>query len=131
MSLAEVSIRRPVLAVVMSLVIVVFGLVGFVFLGVREYPAVDPPIVTVTTNYGGASPDVVSAQITEPLEQSISGVAGIRTMSSTSADGRSQIRVEFDLAIPMDTAANDVRDKVALARQLLPVDADPPIVEKG
>jgi multidrug efflux pump len=131
MSLSEVSIRRPVLAVVMSLVIVVFGLVGFMFLGVREYPAVDPPIVTVTTNYGGASPDVVSAQITEPLEQSISGVAGIRTMSSTSADGRSQIRIEFDLAVPMDTAANDVRDKVALARQLLPADADPPTVEKA
>jgi multidrug efflux pump len=131
MSLAEVSIRRPVLAVVMSVVIVVFGLVGFEFLGVREYPAVDPPVVTVTTNYGGASPEVVAAQITEPLEQSISGVAGIRVMSSTSSDGRSQIRVEFDLAVPMDAAANDVRDKVAVARQQLPADADPPIVEKA
>ncbi|HTV18376.1 MAG TPA: efflux RND transporter permease subunit [Polyangiaceae bacterium] len=131
MSLAEVSIRRPVLAVVMSIVIVVFGLVGFKFLGVREYPAVDPPVVTVTTNYGGASPEVVAAQITEPLEQSISGVAGIRVMSSTSSDGRSQIRVEFDLSVAMDAAANDVRDKVALARQQLPADADPPIVEKA
>src|SRR5262245_5874142 len=131
MSLAEVSIRRPVLAVVMSIVIVVFGLVGFKFLGVREYPAVDPPVVTVTTNYGGASPEVVSAQITEPLEQSISGVAGIRVMNSTSSDGRSQIRVEFDLSVPMDAAANDVRDKVAVARQQLPADADPPIVEKA
>jgi len=131
MSLAEVSIRRPVLAVVMSIVIVVFGLVGFKFLGVREYPAVDPPVVTVTTNYGGASPEVVAAQITEPLEQNISGVAGIRVMSSTSSDGRSQIRVEFDLAVPMDAAANDVRDKVALTRQQLPADADPPIVEKA
>jgi multidrug efflux pump len=131
MSLAEISIRRPVLAVVMSILIVVFGLVGFTFLGVREYPAVDPPVVTVTTNYGGASPEVVSAQITEPLEQSISGVAGIRVMSSTSSDGRSQIRVEFDLSVPMDAAANDVRDKVAVARQQLPADADPPIVEKA
>jgi multidrug efflux pump len=131
MSLAEVSIRRPVLAVVMSIVIVVFGVVGFEFLGVREYPAVDPPVVTITTNYGGASPDVVSAQITEPLEQSISGVAGIRVMSSTSSDGRSQIRVEFDLGVPMDAAANDVRDKVSVARQQLPADADPPIVEKA
>jgi multidrug efflux pump len=131
MSLAEVSIRRPVLAVVMSILIVVFGLVGFMFLGVREYPAVDPPVVTVTTNYGGASPEVVSAQITEPLEQSISGVAGIRVMSSTSSDGRSQIRIEFDLSVPMDAAANDVRDKVAVARAQLPADADPPIVEKA
>ncbi|MET0411212.1 MAG: efflux RND transporter permease subunit, partial [Polyangiaceae bacterium] len=131
MSLAEVSIRRPVLAVVMSILIVVFGLVGFMFLGVREYPAVDPPVVTVTTNYGGASPEVVSAQITEPLEQSISGVAGIRVMSSTSSDGRSQIRVEFDLSVAMDAAANDVRDKVAVARAQLPADADPPIVEKA
>jgi multidrug efflux pump len=130
-SLAEVSIRRPVLAVVMSIIIVVFGLVGFRFLGVREYPAVDPPVVTVTTNYGGASPDVVAAQITEPLEQSISGVAGIRVMSSTSSDGRSQIRVEFDLSVPMDAAANDVRDKVSVARQQLPADADPPTVEKA
>jgi len=131
MSLAEVSIRRPVLAVVMSIIIVVFGIVGFEFLGVREFPAVDPPVVTVTTNYGGASPEVVASQITEPLEQSISGVAGIRVMSSTSSDGRSQIRVEFDLAVPMDAAANDVRDKVAVARQQLPADADPPIVEKA
>ena len=131
MSLAEVSIRRPVLAIVMSVLIVLFGFVGFKFLGVREYPAVDPPVVTVTTNYGGASPEVVAAQITEPLEQSISGVAGIRVMNSTSSDGRSQIRIEFDLAVPMDAAANDVRDKVAVARQQLPADADPPIVEKA
>ncbi|HKO95289.1 MAG TPA: efflux RND transporter permease subunit, partial [Polyangiaceae bacterium] len=131
MSLAEVSIRRPVLAVVLSILIVVFGVVGFEFLGVREYPAVDPPVVTVTTNYGGASPEVVAAQITEPLEQSISGVAGIRVMSSTSRDGQSQIRVEFDLNVPMDGAANDVRDKVSVARQQLPADADPPIVEKA
>jgi multidrug efflux pump len=131
MTLAAVSIRRPVLAVVMSILIVVFGVVGFKFLGVREYPAVDPPVVTITTNYGGASPDVVAAQITEPLEQSISGVAGIRVMSSTSRDGQSQIRVEFDLAVPMDAAANDVRDKVSVARAQLPADADPPIVEKA
>jgi multidrug efflux pump len=130
-TLAEVSIRRPVLAVVMSVVIVLFGLVGFKFLGVREYPAVDPPVVTVNTNYPGASPDVISSQITEPIEQSISGVAGIRVMSSTSRDGQSQIRVEFDLAVPMDAAANDVRDKVSVARRLLPADVDPPVVEKA
>jgi multidrug efflux pump len=130
-TLAEVSIRRPVLAVVMSVVIVLFGVVGFKFLGVREYPAVDPPVVTVTTNYPGASPDVISSQITEPIEQSISGVAGIRVISSTSRDGQSQIRVEFDLAVPMDAAANDVRDKVSVARRLLPADVDPPVVEKA
>ncbi|MEN9579163.1 MAG: multidrug transporter AcrB [Pseudomonadota bacterium] len=131
MTLAEVCIRRPVLATVMSVVLVLFGVVGFSFLGVREYPAVDPPVVTVTTNYPGASPEVISSQITEPLEQSISGVAGIRVMSSTSRDGQSQIRVEFELDVPMDAAANDVRDKVALARRLLPGDVDPPTVEKS
>jgi multidrug efflux pump len=130
-TLAEVSIKRPVLAVVMSVVIVLFGIVGFKFLGVREYPAVDPPVVTVTTSYPGASPDVISSQITEPIEQSISGVAGIRVMNSTSRDGQSQIRVEFDLGVEMDAAANDVRDKVSVARRLLPADVDPPVVEKA
>jgi len=110
---------------------VVFGLVGFSFLGVREYPAVDPPVVTVTTNYPGASPEVISSQITEPIEQSISGVAGIRVISSTSRDGQSSIRVEFDLGVPMDAAANDVRDKVSVARRQLPADADPSTVDKA
>ncbi|EYF06870.1 efflux RND transporter permease subunit [Chondromyces apiculatus] len=131
MTLAEVSIRRPVLAVVLSILIVLFGLVSLAFLGIREYPAVDPPIVTVTTSYPGASPDVIDTQITEPLEQNINGVAGIRTMSSTSRDGQSQIRVEFDLSVDVEAAANDVRDKVSIARRLLPVDVDPPIVEKA
>ncbi|HTV17689.1 MAG TPA: efflux RND transporter permease subunit [Polyangiaceae bacterium] len=125
------SIRRPVLAVVLSILIVVFGVVGFVFLGVREYPAVDPPVVTITTSYAGASPEVIAAQITEPLEQNISGVPGIRSLSSTSRDGQSQIRVEFDLSIDMDAAANDVRDRVSVARQQLPADADPPVVAKA
>ncbi len=131
MTLAELSIRRPVLAIVLSTVIVVFGLVGFTYLGVREYPALDPPIVTVTTSYPGASPDVISSQITEPLEQNISGASGIKVMSSTSQEGRSQIKVEFDLSVDMEAAANDVRDKVSVARRLLPADVDPPIVEKA
>ncbi|HEX2879380.1 MAG TPA: efflux RND transporter permease subunit, partial [Polyangiaceae bacterium] len=131
MTLAEISIRRPVLAIVMSTVLVLFGVVGFKFLGVREYPAIDPPNVTVTTNYPGASPDVVSTQITEPIEQSVSGIAGVRTIASTSSDGRSQIRVEFDLSVDLEAAANDVRDKVSIARRLLPQDVDPPIVEKA
>jgi multidrug efflux pump len=120
-----------VLAVVISLVLVLFGLVSVFTLGVREYPDVDPPIVTITTNYAGASPDVIDAAITEPLEQAINGVAGIRTMSSTSRDGASEIRVEFDLDVSLSEAANDVRDKVALARRSLPLDAEAPIVEKA
>ena len=131
MSLSETSIRRPVLAIVMSLIIVLFGLTGFYFLGVREYPAVDPPIVTVSTTYSGASPDVVASQITEPLEQVINGIAGIRTLSSESRQERSIITVEFTLGSDLDTAANDVRDRVARAARSLPVDANPSVVEKA
>ncbi len=131
MTLAETCIRRPVLATVISILLVLFGVVGFRALGVREYPALDPPVVTVTTNYPGASPDVIQSQITEPLEQNISGVAGIRVLSSTSRDGQSQIKVEFDLGSELEAAANDVRDKVSIARRLLPQDVDPPIVEKA
>ncbi|HWO11180.1 MAG TPA: efflux RND transporter permease subunit [Polyangiaceae bacterium] len=131
MTLAAVSIRRPVLAIVFSILIVVFGVVGFILLGVREYPAVDPPVVTISTNYAGANPEVIAAQITEPLEQNISGVPGIRSLGSTSRDGQSQIRVEFDLSVDMDAAANDVRDRVSVARQQLPADADPPVVAKA
>lgn len=131
MTLSEVSIRRPVLSTVLSLLLVLFGIVGFRALGVREYPAMDPPLVTVTTTYPGASPDVIESQITEPLEQNISGVAGIRVMSSTSSDGQSQIKVEFELGTSMEAAANDVRDKVAVAMKSLPRDVDNPIVEKA
>ncbi len=131
MSLSETSIRRPVLATVMSLVIVLFGLTGFYFLGVREYPAVDPPLVTVSTTYPGANPDVVASQITEPLEQVINGIAGIRTISSESREERSTITVEFTLDSDLNTAANDVRDRVARAARSLPVDANPPVVEKA
>ncbi|NQX00342.1 efflux RND transporter permease subunit, partial [bacterium] len=131
MSLSETSIRRPVLAIVMSLIIVLFGVTGFSFLGVREYPAVDPPIVTVSTTYPGANPDVIASQITEPLEQVINGIAGIRTLSSESRQERSSITVEFTLDSDLDTAANDVRDRVARAARNLPVDANPPVVEKA
>ena len=131
MSLSETSIRRPVLAIVMSLVIVLFGLIGFHFLGVREYPAVDPPIITVSTRYPGANPDVIASQITEPLEQVINGIAGIRTLSSESREERSSISVEFTLDSDLDAAANDVRDRVARAARSLPVDANPPVVEKA
>ncbi|MGD9765782.1 MAG: efflux RND transporter permease subunit [Candidatus Binatia bacterium] len=131
MNLSAISIRRPVLATVCSLVIVLFGVVSFLFLGVREYPAVDPPIVNVRANYAGANPSVIAAQITEPLEQLINGVDGIRVLSSTSSEERSQIRVEFNIGADLEAAANDVRDKVAQAIRLLPPDADPPIVEKA
>lgn len=131
MNLSETSIRRPVLATVMSLIIVLFGVTGFFFLGVREYPAVDPPLVTIQTNYTGANPDVIASQITEPLEQVINGIAGIRTISSESRQERSVITVEFTLDTDLDTAANDVRDRVSRASRSLPADADPPIVDKA
>ena len=131
MSLAETSIQRPVLATVMSLVIVLFGITGFSFLGVREYPAVDPPIVTIQTQYPGANPEVIASQITEPLEAVINGIAGIRTIASESREERSTITVEFTLDTDLDAAANDVRDRVARALRTLPVDANPPVVEKA
>jgi len=131
MSLSSISIKRPVLAIVMSLTIVIFGIIGFNFLGVREYPNVDPPVVTVEANYTGANADVIESQITQPLEESISGVAGIRTLSSVSREGRATITVEFDLEVNMETAANDVRDRVSRAARNLPPDADAPIVLKA
>ena len=131
MTISSLSIQRPVLTLVFSIVIILFGIVGFTYLGVREYPSVDPPIVTVTTNYTGANADVIESQITEPLEESINGISGIKTLSSVSSDGRSSIRVEFELGIDMDAAANDIRDKVSSAIRQLPPDADPPIVQKS
>ncbi|MGJ8661512.1 MAG: efflux RND transporter permease subunit, partial [Bacteroidota bacterium] len=131
MNIASISINRPVLATVMSIIVLIFGFIGFSYLGIREFPSVDPPIITVTTNYTGANPDVIESQITEPLEESINGVAGIQTMSSISSDGRSTVTVEFDLSVDLDAAANDVRDKVSAAVKKLPEDADPPIVAKS
>lgn len=130
-SLSNISIERPVLAVVMSIVIVLFGVIGFNFLGVREYPSVDPPVITVSTSYTGASADIMETQITEPLEESINGIDGIKTLSSISSDGRSNITVEFGLETDLESAANDVRDKVSRAVRNLPPDADPPIVTKA
>lgn len=131
MSLSSLSISRPVLATVMSIVIVLFGIIGLYSTGVREYPSVDPPIVSISTPYIGASAEVIESQITEPLEESVNGIAGIRTLTSNSSDGRSFIRVEFDLDVDLETAANDVRDKVSAAMRLLPPDADPPVVTKA
>jgi multidrug efflux pump len=124
MNLPSISINRPVLAIVMSLLIVLFGMIGFNFLGVREYPSIDPPVITVRTGYAGANADVVESQITEPLEKAINGIAGIRTISSASNQGNSVITVEFDLEVNLEAAANDVRDKVSQAVRNLPQDID-------
>ena len=131
MSLSAVSIQRPVLTIVLSVVILIFGAIGFTYLGVREYPNVDPAVITVSTNYTGSNADVIDSQITQPLEEDISSVAGIRTISSVSREGRSQITIEFELGVDLETAANDVRDKVAGAIGSLPTDVDPPVVAKA
>ncbi len=132
MSLPSLSLKRPVLAIVMSIVIVLFGVIGYKFLGVREYPSIDPPVITVRTNYTGANADVIESQITEPLEKAINGVEGIRTISSASNQGSSIITVEFNLGANLEAAANDVRDKVSQGLRLLPQDIDaPPVVTKA
>jgi len=131
MSLSSISIKRPVLATVFSIVILLFGFIGMTYLGVREFPSVDPPIITVSVSYPGANSDVIETQITEPLEQSINGIPGIRTLTSVSRQGGSNITVEFELGIDMETAANDVRDKVSQATRMLPRDVDPPTVSKA
>jgi multidrug efflux pump len=131
MSLASVSINRPVLSTVFALVILLFGIVGVTFLGIREFPSVDPPIINVRTSYPGANSDVIETQITEPLEQSINGIQGIRSLTSVSSQGSSNITVEFELSVDMETAANDTRDKVSQAMRLLPRDCDPPVVAKA
>ncbi len=130
-SLSSISIERPVLAIVMSLLIIIMGVVGFNFLGVREYPSVDPPIITVSTSYPGANAEIIETQITEPLEESINGIAGIKSLVSTSRDGRSTIRVEFGIDSNLEAAANDVRDKTSRAVRNLPPDAEPPVVSKA
>lgn len=131
MSLSSTSIKRPVLSTVFSLVILLFGAIGLSYLGVREFPSVDPAVISVNASYPGANSDVIETQITEPLEQSINGIPGIRTLTSRSSQGRSTISVEFELSVDMETAANDVRDKVSQAQRLLPRDADPPTVSKA
>jgi len=131
MSLSSLSIQRPVLTIVMSLVVLILGGIGFTYLGVRDYPSVDPPIVTVSTSFPGANSDVIETQITEPLEAAINSVQGIRSISSSSSDGSSRITVEFKLEVEMETAVNDVRDKVSGAMRRLPQDVDPPVVQKA
>ena len=131
MNISELSIKRPVLSTVLTLIIILFGIIGYQSLGVREYPSVDNPIISVTCSYSGANADVIENQITEPLEQNINGIPGIRSLSSVSRQGQSRITVEFELSVDLETAANDVRDKVSRAQRYLPDDCDPPTVSKA
>ncbi|HEY4111764.1 efflux RND transporter permease subunit [Puia sp.] len=132
MNISELSLKRPVLATVMNLMLILFGVVGYNFLAVRDYPAIDPPIITVNTNYTGANPELVASQITEPLEKNINGIPGIRTITSSSTLGSSYITVEFNLGVDLEAAASDVRDKVGQAQRSLPLDIDaPPVVTKS
>jgi multidrug efflux pump len=132
MSLSSTSIKRPVLAIVMNLSLVLFGLIGFHFLGVREFPSIDPPVVSVRTGYPGANADVIESQITEPLEKAINSIDGVRNISSSSNQGSSNITVEFNLTKDLEEATNDVRDKVSQAARSLPKDIDGlPVVAKA
>lgn len=132
MSLSTLSIKRPVLAIVMNLLLILFGIIGYTFLGVREYPSIDPAQISVRTNYAGANADIIESQITEPLEKSINSIDGIRNISSASSQGASNITVEFNLDKDLEAAANDVRDKVSQAMRNLPQDIDaPPVVSKA
>lgn len=131
MTISELSIRRPVLSTVFMLVILLLGVVGYTYLGVREYPNIDNPIISVSVSYPGANAEIIESQITEPLEQNINGIPGIRTLTSSSSQGSCWITIEFELSVDLETAANDVRDKVSRAQRYLPRDVDPPTVTKA
>ena len=132
MNISELSLKRPVLATVLNLMIILFGIVGFSFLAIRDYPAIDPAVVSVSTSYTGANPDIIESQITEPLEKQINGIPGIKTITSSSSLGNSNISVEFELGVDLEAAASDVRDKVGQASRSLPQDIDaPPVVTKA
>jgi hydrophobe/amphiphile efflux-1 (HAE1) family protein len=132
MNISELSLKRPVFATVMNLMIILFGVVGFTFLAVRDYPAIDPAIISISTSYTGANPDIIESQITEPLEKQVNGIPGIRTVTSSSTLGSSNITVEFNLGVDLEAAASDVRDKVGQAARNLPLDIDaPPVISKA
>lgn len=132
MNISEFSLRRPVFAIVLNIVIVIFGLIGYKFLGVRDYPALDPPNINVRTSYPGANAEIIETQITEPLEKAINSIAGIENITSRSSQGNSNITVEFKLGTNLEEAANDVRDKVSQAQRSLPTDLEaPPVVSKA
>jgi hydrophobe/amphiphile efflux-1 (HAE1) family protein len=132
MTISDFALKRPVTSIVLSLIIVLFGAVGYTFLGVRLYPAIDPPTINVQTGYTGANAEIIESQITEPLEKSINGIEGIKSISSSSSTGSSSINVEFNVGADLEKAANDVRDKTAQAARTLPQDIDaPPVVSKA
>lgn len=132
MSLSTLSIKRPVLTIVMNLLLILFGIIGYTFLGIREFPSIDPAQISVRTNYAGANPDIIESQITEPLEKAINSIDGIRNISSTSSQGSSNINIEFNLDKDLEAAANDVRDKVSQSMRSLPQDIDAaPVVSKA
>ncbi len=132
MNISEFSIKRPVFTFVMNIMLVLFGAIGFSYLGVRDYPAIDPPNISVSTAYSGANADIIESQITEPLEKALNGIPGIRNITSNSAVGRSNINLEFNLNVNLEAAANDVRDKVSQAARSLPQDlTSPPVVQKA
>jgi len=132
MNISELSLKRPVLAFVMNIILVVFGIIGFQSLGVRDYPAIDPPVISVSTSYSGANADIIESQITEPIEKAVNGIAGIKNITSSSSVGRSNINIEFNLEVDLEAAANDVRDKVSQATRQLPDDLQsPPTVSKA
>jgi len=132
MSLSTLSIKRPVLTIVMNVAIILFGIIGYTFLGVREFPSIDPAQISVRTSYAGANADIIESQITEPLEKAINSIDGIRNITSSSNQGSSNITIEFELEKNLEEAANDVRDKVSQAQRSLPQDIDaPPVVSKA
>jgi len=132
MSLSTLSIKRPVLTIVLNLTIILFGLIGYKFLGVREFPSIDPAQISIRTDYAGANSDIIESQITEPIEKAINSIDGIKNITSSSVQGTSTITVEFNLNKDLETAANDVRDKVAIAAKALPKDINnPPVVSKA
>ena len=124
MVISDIALKRPVASVVLSLIIILMGIVGFNFLGVRLYPAIDPPVITVQATYSGANSEIMESQVTEPLEKAINGIEGVKSISSQSSIGSSSITVEFNLGTDLEKAANDVRDKVSQATRTLPQDID-------
>lgn len=131
MTLSSICIKRPVFTIVLSLLILIFGAIGFYYLGVREYPVTDSPVITVSTNYTGANPDIIESQVTEPLEQALNSISGVRSINSTSSQGQSRITIEFTLETDMETAANDVRDMVSRTMRRLPADITAPSISKS
>ena len=130
MNLSELCIRRPVFASVLSLILLMVGLMAYSRLPVREYPNIDEPVVSVTTEYRGASPEIIESQVTQPLEEVLSGIEGVDLLTSQSREGRSQISVRFRIDRDQDSAAADVRDRVSRARKSLPDEVDEPVIAK-